>query len=58
MISATVTKWGLQSIPFVLTPINVYEFHTNTPISGEKKGCEFGRLSVVCYLREKMIKCL
>jgi hypothetical protein len=38
--------------------MDVHEFHANTPISGEKKGCEFGRLSVVCYLREKMIKCL
>ena len=37
--------------------MDVHEFHSNTPISSEKKGCEYGRLSVVCYLREKMIKC-
>lgn len=37
--------------------MDVHQYHSNTPISGDKKGCEYGRLSVVCYLREKMIKC-
>ena len=32
--------------------MDVHEFHSNTPIIGD------GRLSVVCYLRKKMINCL
>jgi hypothetical protein len=32
--------------------MDVHEFHCNTPIIGD------GRLSVVCYLRKKMIKCM
>jgi hypothetical protein len=31
--------------------MDVHEFHCNTPIIGD------GRLSVVCYLRKKMINC-
>jgi hypothetical protein len=31
--------------------MDVHEFHSNTPIIGD------GRLSVVCYLRKKMINC-
>ena len=32
--------------------MDVHEFHSNTPIIGD------GRLSVVCYLRKKMINCI
>ena len=32
--------------------MDVHEFHSNTPIIGD------GRLSVVCYLRKKMLNCL
>ena len=32
--------------------MDVHEFHCNTPIIGD------GRLSVVCYLRKKMINCM
>jgi len=32
--------------------MDVHEFHSNTPITGD------GRLSVVCYLRKKMINCV
>jgi hypothetical protein len=32
--------------------MDVHEYHSNTPIVGD------GRLSVVCYLRKKMISCL
>lgn len=31
--------------------MDVHEYHSNTPITGD------GRLSVVCYLRKKMINC-
>ena len=32
--------------------MDVHEYHSNTPIDGD------GRLSVVCYLRKKMINCM
>ena len=32
--------------------MDVHEYHSNTPIEGD------GRLSVVCYLRKKMINCM
>jgi hypothetical protein len=32
--------------------MDVHEFHSNTPITGN------GRLSVVCYLRKKMLNCI
>ena len=32
--------------------MDVHEYHSNTPIDGD------GRLSVVCYLRKKMIQCM
>ena len=32
--------------------MDVHEFHSNTPIIGD------GRLSIVCYLRKKMINCM
>ena len=32
--------------------MDVHEYHSNTPIIGD------GRLSVVCYLRKKMINCV
>jgi len=32
--------------------MDVHEYHSNTPIEGD------GRLSVVCYLRKKMINCI
>ena len=32
--------------------MDVHEYHSNTPIEGD------GRLSVVCYLRKKMIHCI
>lgn len=32
--------------------MDVHEYHSNTPIKGD------GRLSVVCYLRKKMINCI
>ena len=32
--------------------MDVHEYHSNTPIIGD------GRLSVVCYLRKKMIQCM
>ena len=35
--------------------MDVHEWHCNTPIEGITK--DFTRLSVVCYLREKMDKC-
>ena len=38
--------------------MDVHQWHCNTPIEGVVKGCNYGRLSVVCYLREKMIKCI
>jgi hypothetical protein len=35
--------------------MDVHEWHCNTPIQGVTK--DFSRVSVVCYLREKMEKC-
>lgn len=38
--------------------MNVHEWHTNTKIVPTKKSqTDFGRLSLVCYLRKNMIKC-
>lgn len=38
--------------------MNVHEWHTNTKITPTKKSqTNFGRLSLVCYLRKNMIKC-
>jgi hypothetical protein len=52
-------KWGIavdvRQSDFLA--MDVHEFHCNTPIIGEVKGSKYGRLSIVCYLREKMIKC-
>lgn len=39
--------------------MDVHEYHTNTPIKARIKGKDnFGRLSIVCYLRKDMIKCI
>jgi hypothetical protein len=35
--------------------MDVHEWHCNTPLKGKEE--DYCRLSVVCYLREKMIKC-
>ena len=35
--------------------MNVHEWHCNTALQGKKE--KFSRMSVVCYLREKMIRC-
>lgn len=38
--------------------MDVHQYHTNTPIKPAKKNkTDYGRLSVVCYLRKNMIKC-
>lgn len=38
--------------------MDVHQWHTNTKISPKIKGkTDFGRLSIVCYLRKNMIKC-
>jgi hypothetical protein len=47
-------RWGIcvdvRQCDFLA--MDVHEFHSNTPINGD------GRLSVVCYLRKKMINCI
>lgn len=38
--------------------MDVHQFHTNTNITSAKKGKnDYGRLSIVCYLRKNMINC-
>lgn len=38
--------------------MDVHQFHTNTPIKPLKTNKDnYGRLSIVCYLRKNMIKC-
>ena len=51
-------KWGIavdvRQGDFLA--MDVHQWHCNTEIKGEN-GNNFGRLSIVCYLREGMIKC-
>ena len=37
--------------------MDVHEWHCNTKLEGVKENDNYTRMSVVCYLREKMIRC-